>query len=146
MRRTLLITGLLLVVAACSGESEAEPGIDVIDVSGPLDASALDFMRTSIEKAAADGQVLAVLQINSPAVLDREALSALGLILDRPPLPVSAWVGPAPASAHGGIGQTALDLEHASISPGSEIDLTPMIAGQESHLLSIIRSRPRRRV
>ena len=132
MRRTLLITGLLLVVAACSGESEAEPGIDVIDVSGPLDASALDFMRTSIEKAAAGGQVLAVLQINSPAVLDREALSALELILDRPPLPVSAWVGPAPASAHGGIGQTVLDLEHASISPGSKIDLTPMIAGQES--------------
>jgi membrane-bound ClpP family serine protease len=135
VRRTLLITGLLLVVAACSGESEAEPGIDVIDVSGPLDASALDFMGTSIEKAAADGQVLAVLQINSPAVLDREALSALEPILDRPPLPVSVWVGPAPASAHGGIGQIVLDLEHASISPGSEIDLTPMIAGQESPAL-----------
>ena len=135
MRRTLLITGLLFVVAACSSEGEAEPGIDVIDVSGPLDASALDFMRISIEEAAADGQVLAVLQINSPAVLDREALSALEQVLDRPPLPVASWVGPAPALANGGIGQIVLDIEQASISPGSEIDLTPMIAGQESPVL-----------
>jgi membrane-bound serine protease (ClpP class) len=135
VRRTLLITGLLFVVAACSSEGEAEPGIDVIDVSGPLDASALDFMRISIDEAAADGQVLAVLQINSPAVLDGEALSALEQVLDRPPLPVASWVGPAPALANGGIGQIVLDIEQASISPGSEIDLTPMIAGQESPVL-----------
>ena len=76
MRRTLLVAGLFLVVAACSGDGDGEPGIDVIDVSGPLDASALDFMRTSIEEAAANGQVLAVLQVNSPAVLDAEALDA----------------------------------------------------------------------
>jgi len=135
VRRTLLLTGLLLLVAACGGDGESEPGIDVIDVSGPLDASALDFMRTSIEEAAADGQILAVLQINSPAVLDGEALSALELNLVRPPLPVAAWVGPAPAVANGGIGQIVLDLEHAAISPGSEIDLTPTIVGEGSAAL-----------
>ena len=130
MRRTLLITGLLLLVAACSGDGDAEPGIDVIDVSGPLDASALDFMRTSIEEAAASDQLLAVLQINSPAVLDAEALTALEQILDSPPLPVAAWVGPAPAQANGGIGQMVLEMEHAAISSGSEMNLTPIVAGE----------------
>jgi membrane-bound ClpP family serine protease len=87
-------------------------------------------MRTSIEDAAASGQVLAVLQVNSPAVLDAEALTALEQVLDNPPLPVAAWVGPAPAQANGGIGQIVLDLEHAAISAGSEINLAPAIAGE----------------
>ena len=134
MRRALLITGLLLVVAACSSEDGAEAGIDVIDVSGPLDASALDFMRTSIEEAAADGQILTVLQVNSPAVLDAGALVALEQVLDSPPLPVAAWVGPAPALANGGIGQIVLDLEHASISPGSEMNLTPVFPGEQTNV------------
>jgi membrane-bound serine protease (ClpP class) len=129
VRRTLLLAGLVLLVAACSGDGEGEPGIDVVDVSGPLDASALEFMRTSIEDAAARGQVLAVLQVNSPAVLDAEALTALEQVLDSPPLPVAAWVGPAPAQANGGIGQIVLDLEHAAISAGSEMNLAPTIAG-----------------
>jgi membrane-bound serine protease (ClpP class) len=129
VRRTLLVAGLLLV-AACSGDAEGESGIDVIDVSGPLDASALDFMSTSIEEAAANGQVLAVLQVNSPAVLDARALGALEQVLASPPLPVAAWVGPAPAQASGGIGQIVLDLEHAAISAGSEMNLTPIVAGE----------------
>lgn len=132
MGRTLLIAALLLLVVGCSGDTEAEPGIDVIDVSGPLDASALGFMKISIEEAAAAGQVLAVLQINSPAVLDGEALAALERTLESPPLPVTAWVGPAPAVGNGGIGQIVLDLELAAISTGSAMDLFPTIAGEET--------------
>ncbi|MGH8942095.1 MAG: NfeD family protein [Acidimicrobiia bacterium] len=132
MRRTLLVAGLFLFVVACSSGGDGEPGIDVIDVSGPLDASALDFMRISIDEAASSGQVLAVLQVNSPAVLDAEALTALEQVLNSPPLPVAAWVGPAPANANGGIGKIVLDLEHAAISAGSEMNLAPAIAGEET--------------
>jgi membrane-bound serine protease (ClpP class) len=123
-----------MLVAACSGESQGESGIDVIDVSGPLDASALEFMRASIEGAAENGQELSVLQINSKAVLDAEALAALKQTLDSPPLPVAVWVGPAPAVANGGVGQIALDIEHAAITPGSQMNLTPTIAGEEAGL------------
>jgi membrane-bound ClpP family serine protease len=119
-----------LLVVACSDEPAAEPGIDVIDVSGPLDATALDFMTDSINQAAERGQILAVLQIDSPAVLDGEALARLEETLEAPPLPVAAWVGPAPALANGGIGQIVLDTEHASISAGSSMDLIPTIAGE----------------
>ena len=99
VRRVILLAALLAAVVACSDEATEEPGIDVIDVSGPLDASALEFMDRSIHAAAERGQVLAVLQIDSPAVLDGEALSRLEQTLASPPLPVAAWVGPAPARA-----------------------------------------------
>ncbi len=121
---------MLALVAACSEDAGSEPGIDVIDVSGPLDVSALDFMRTSIEEAAANSQVLAVLQIDSPAVLDGGALARLQQVLDSPPLPVAAWVGPAPAQANGGIGVAVIDLEHAAISAGSSMNLMPMVPGE----------------
>lgn len=119
-----------------------EPGIDVIDVSGPLDRSALDFMRTSIEEAATRGQMLAVLQIDSPAVLDRTALSRLVQTLTDPPLPVAVWVGPAPAKAYGGIGSEILGREHTAIAPGSTIGrFDPVIAGDDD--LSVVLADPK---
>ena len=129
MRRTLFLTGLLWLVAACSGGADAEQGIDVIDVSGPLDASALEFMDQSILDAAERGQVLAVLQIDSPAVLDGEALARLEDTLRSPPLPVAAWVGPAPAQANGGIGQIVLEMEQAALTTSSTILPFPTIVG-----------------
>lgn len=134
VRPTLLAAALLSIVVACSsaGEPAEEPGIDVIDVSGPLDASALEFMHTSIQRAAETGQELAVLQINSRAVLDGAALSELLQTLEVPPLPVAVWVGPSPAVAFGGAAQLVLAAEHRAISPGSEIGLTvPVVAGSE---------------
>jgi membrane-bound ClpP family serine protease len=131
VRRTFLLAGLLVFVAACSEDPSTEPGIDVVDVSGPLDASALEFMNDSILEAAGQGQVLAVLQIDSPAVLDGDALARLEATLASPPLPVAAWVGPAPAQANGGIGQIVLEVPQASISVGSTMSLTPAIAGEE---------------
>ena len=132
MRRTLLVTGLLLLVAACSGDSNAEPGIDVIDVSGPLDASALDFMRASIEEAAGNGQVLAVLQINSSAVLDGPELEELLAVVESPPLPLAVWLGPAPAVAYGGATVIVNAAEHRAVSPGTSIGLpSPKVAGVE---------------
>ena len=132
MRRILLTAALLLVVAACSDVGDAgEPGIDVIDVSGPLDALALDFMNDSIEDAAETGQELAVLQINSRAVLDRRAFTNLLETLENPPLPVAVWVGPAPAVAGGGTSRIAVLAEHAAISPGSSLGpVAPVIVGE----------------
>ena len=132
MRRTwlpVILFVLVVLVVACSEDPSAEPGIDVIDVSGPLDASSLEFMNQSIVDAAERGQVLAVLQIDSPAVLDGETLTQLEETLEAPPLPVAAWVGPAPAQANGGIGRIVLDMEQGSISAGSSMNLMPTIAG-----------------
>ncbi|HEY6628113.1 MAG TPA: hypothetical protein VI193_03940, partial [Acidimicrobiia bacterium] len=133
MRRFLLTVAVLLTLFPLSAVgADPEAGIDVIDVSGPLDASALDFMRTSIESAAERGQVLAVLQIDSPAVLDGAALEALNATVQEPPLPVAIWVGPAPAVAYGGIAQLVTDAEWRAISPGSYLGKPlPTIAGDD---------------
>jgi membrane-bound serine protease (ClpP class) len=131
VRRLALIILFLLVPA--SGLAHGDAGIDVLDVSGPLDASALEFMVGAIEDAASTGQELILLQINSAAALDEEALRALFEIVQSPPLPVAVWVGPAPAVAYGGVGQVVLGAEVAALSPGSRLGhLTPTIAGDET--------------
>jgi membrane-bound serine protease (ClpP class) len=114
----------LLVPVAASATAD-DPGIDVIDVSGPLDASALEFMGDAIEEAAESGQVLAVLQIDSPAVLDDEQLDRLLETVQDPPLPLAVWVGPAPAVAGDGAELIVTGAEHATIAPGSELGRVP---------------------
>ena len=113
-------------------QSEGD-GIDVIDVSGPLDAGALEFMNDAILASADRGQKLAVLQLNSPAVLDEDAFHALVATVESPPLPVAVWIGPAPASAYGGTNLLALAPGgEAAISPGSTMGLiSPLVAGGE---------------
>ncbi len=116
VRRLLLFAFVCgLVLSACS-EPEGG-GIDIIDVSGPLDASALDFISDSIEQGADLGQELAVVQLNSRAVLDRDAYERLIGLLETPPLPVAIWVGPAPAQAYGGAARLPGLVEHAAIAP-----------------------------
>lgn len=127
----LLAFVFLMIPLVALAQTDA-PGIDVIDVSGPLDTSALEFMNTSIQRAAETGQVLAVLQINSRAVLDREALEDLRLTVADPPIPLAVWVGPAPAAAGGGAALLVADAEHAAIAPGSVVGpALPVVAGRE---------------
>ncbi len=136
--RLVLILAFLLIPLAGLAQEESEPGIDVIDVSGPLDVSALDFMRTSIEAAAESGQVLALVQMNSPAVLERDSWSALKAVVENPPLPLAIWVGPGPAVAYGGAGHLVLAAEKWALSPGSEVSIaSPTIAGDEETPLVI---------
>jgi len=131
VRRLALIV-LFLGIPIVALAHDAHGGIDVIDVSGPLDGSALDFMTDSIELAASSGQVLAVLQINSRAVLDGKAYDRLVDVLSNPPLPVAVWVGPEPAVAYGGAALLAIDAGEVAIAPGSELGhLQPRVVGDD---------------
>jgi len=136
VRRSLLTLAVLTfsVVTACSSgpvDAEADlPGTDVIDVSGALDAAALDFMVTAIEDAAAHGQELVLLQVNSPAALDGDGLNELIAVLANPPLPVAVWLGPAPAVAYGGVADLVLRAPVSAAAPNTTIGrLQPLIAG-----------------
>lgn len=123
----LIAVGFPSVVFAQTDEA----GIDVVDVSGPLDESALDFMADSILQAADDGQELVLLQINSKAALDGPGFDRLLQLVSEPSVPVAVWVGPAPASAFGGAGLLMLTAEHAAIAPGSTWGKTnPVVLGE----------------
>ncbi|CAN5741059.1 nodulation protein NfeD [soil metagenome] len=130
MRRSLFLVILVAFgLAACSERQGG--GIDVIDVSGPLDSSALEFMIGSIGAAAEDGQELAVLQINSRAVLDESLLEELEEIVANPPLPLAVWLGPAPAQAFGGVARLVEGAQVVSAAPGTIIGRRdPVIAGE----------------
>lgn len=122
---------LFLLIAAASCSTDSGGGIEVIDVSGPLDAGALEFMADSIEGAAEAGQELAILQINSEAVLDADGFARLEALALNPPLPLAVWVGPAPASAFGGAGLIAWDVEESAIAPGSLVaPWEPVVLGR----------------
>lgn len=131
--RLLAFAALFLAIPLTALAQDEQRGIDVVDVSGPLDSSALEFMVDSIEQASEDGQELVLLQIDSRAVLDATTYERLVEVLAEPPLPVAVWVGPAPAEAYGG---AALLLEvpsYAAIAPGSTIGLTnPVVLGGEA--------------
>lgn len=121
----------MFVLSACAELSGG--GIEVIDVSGPLDASALDFISDSIEDAAEIGQELVVVQVNSKAVLDGEAFDRLAALVETPPLPVAVWVGPSPAHAYGAAARLPDLASHAAIAPpGSELGhFEPDVLGED---------------
>lgn len=129
-RRTILLVFACLALAACS--TPPGGGIDVVDVSGPLDARALNFMADSIERAAETGQELVLLQINSNAVLDGESFDRLLALIENPPLPVATWVGPAPARAFGGAVLLAEAASHRAAAPGTEWGrIVPVVLGED---------------
>lgn len=120
-----------LALSACAETTGG--GIDIIDVSGPLDASALDFVADSIEEAAEVGQELAVVQINSKAVLDGEGFDRVADLVEIPPLPVAVWVGPSPASAYGAAAELPELASHGAIAPpDSELGyFDPAVLGED---------------
>ncbi len=129
----------LAVIAAFVAVGCSTPGggggIDVIDVSGPLDGRALRFMADSIERAADRGQEMALLLVNSRGVLDGDAYDRLLSLVESPPLPVAVWVGPAPAYAFGGAVQLVEAASQAAIAPGSQWGISlPVVLGEDRPL------------
>lgn len=116
-RSIVLALAALFISSACTERTGG--GIDVIDVSGPLDRFALEFIADSIEQGAEIGQDLAIVQLNSKAVLDGEAFDGVADLIARPPLPVAVWVGPDPAYAYGAAAELPELASRAAIAPGS---------------------------
>jgi membrane-bound serine protease (ClpP class) len=131
VRRTILLA--LSAVFLLSGCAEpAGGGIDVVDVSGPLDRAALEFIADSIEAAAEVGQELSVVQLDSKAVLDGEAFDRLTDVISLPPLPVAVWVGPEPAAVFGAAADLPHLASHAAMAPGTfEGHYAPRILGED---------------
>lgn len=125
------VLAAVFVLSGCAGGVDGG-AIEVIDVSGPLDARALRFIAESIENAAERGQEMAVVQINSPAVLDGEGFDRVLGLLQEPPLPVATWVGPYPAIAYGGAAVLATTAEHAAAAPGATWGrVNPAVVGED---------------
>lgn len=130
VRRLALVVLLLAIPLIALAAADDGGGIDVVDVSGPLDEAALEFMIDAIGDATATGQELVVLQVDSKAVLDGDSFDTLYKLVQNPPVPVAVWLGPAPAAAYGGAGLLTLIADPAAAAPGSTLGiLDPVVTG-----------------
>ena len=123
---TALALSLPAVAAASSTTdpaAQAEPGVvDVVEVSGYLDPIMADFIERSIDKAAADGSLGLVLQVNSSrAIVDDQRLRELAERIRASDVPVTMWVGPSGSVATGGVGQLAGFVTELALAPGSKL-------------------------
>lgn len=101
---------------------------------GLLDSRLLRFVSDTIESAAESGNVeVVILQIDSRGVVaDESVLQEVIDLVSAPPVPVVAWIGPAPAVAYGGAAQLAVAAPLTLAAPGTKIGYsTPTIAGNE---------------
>ncbi len=120
--------------SATDTAAQAEPGVaDVVEVTGYLDPIMADFIERSIDKAAADGSLGLVLQVNSRrATVDDQRLRELADRILRSEVPVTMWVGPSGAVATGRVGQLAGLVGDLALAPGSELgDLGPLVLPAE---------------
>ncbi|MCA1692181.1 MAG: hypothetical protein LC733_08290 [Actinobacteria bacterium] len=101
-----------------SAESRPEvtpPPVDVIEVSGRIDAIEADFIARSITAAEQSGSQLLVIQLDSPGSLISEVkVDELAFRISHAGLPVAVWVGPSGSSAYGG----AVRLMRAAATSG----------------------------
>lgn len=134
-RRLSLLFLLLGGLALQSGVATAAENrvVEVVDVAGPVDGNGVRFIEDSIRRAATSGNVeLVVLQIDSPGVLASYAqVEELARLVSDPPLPLVAWIGPAPGEAFGGILQVAAGAPLTAAAPGAKVGWwMPVVAGR----------------
>ena len=108
--------------ARAQGGGAAEPGVEVIEVSGLLDDVLADFIEDSIAGAERRGALGLVLQTDSHrAVVSDQRLEELAVRIAEAEVPVSMWVGPSGARATGRVGQLAGVAADLALAPGSRL-------------------------
>ncbi|MCB1245949.1 MAG: hypothetical protein KDB69_01635 [Acidimicrobiia bacterium] len=123
MHRTRLLPGLLLAIgilvsgSTAVGQDALEP-IVVIEVGGPLDQRALDFVLEAIGDNDAHAYIL---KIDSPGVSSADDLARVYQGIASARAPVISWIGPDPAVAFGGAAYLANHADVRSAAPGAEV-------------------------
>ncbi len=106
--------------AAAAAPAQSEGGVDVIEISGPLDDLAVDYVIEQLEASAERNAVAAIVQLDSPGVVSGR-LDALTDLIRNGGHPVVVWVGEAPAVAFGGAGELLEAAAFTTAAPGARI-------------------------
>ena len=124
------LIGLLIPAYLAAAEPPSDT-IELVAVEGAVHDSTVRFILDTIDDAAKSrlpgqesrGRVeLLILMIDSPGVVaDPELFGELAEVVRNPPLPLGAWVGPAPAVAYGGAAQLVSLAPIRAAAPGVEI-------------------------
>ena len=104
--------------------------IEIVELSGNLDRSAIAFVLHRVEAADAAGASAVIIQLDSRATLSDTVHHLVARIAD-PPLPLVVWVGPRPAVAFGGAAHILAAAPIKAAAPGVRIGYAlPSVAGR----------------
>lgn len=124
MRRLALTALTLFVLAvplpALAHDDHGSGTIDIVEVSGVLDRSMIDFAIGRIEAAQERGVEAVVIQLDSQATVSDRLLDLVDAIRAAT-VPVVVWVGPDPAVAYGGSVAILAAAPIRAAAPGVEI-------------------------
>ncbi len=122
----------LLLLAGCATSSTDRSGsIVVLPASGTVDAVMAGYLETGIDRAADDGAVAAMIQLDTLGGSLEATQDIVATLLD-PRLPVIVWVGPAGAKAASAGTFITLSANLAYMAAGTNIGAaSPVGSGGE---------------
>ncbi len=100
--------------------AQTEGGVDVIEISGPLDDLAIRYLISEIGASQAREALAAIIQLDSPGSVSDELGELLELVAS-PDFTVIVWVGEAPAVAFGGAAELLEAAAFGTAAPGTEV-------------------------
>ncbi len=122
----VLACGLMFAGTPAGG---AEPRLARIVVDGGINPAVAQYVRRSIARASAEGDVALVIQLDTPGGLLESARAMVKDILGAP-LPVIVYVAPSGAVA-GSAGTFVTEAAHvAAMAPGTTIGAAHPVGGQ----------------
>ncbi len=115
--------------------------VAVVKVSGLLDPVMVDFMRTSIDEANAEGARALIMQTDSNGVVvDDSTFAALLRAMLDSAIPVDVWVGPSGSQLTGAAAQLVGAADQVGVAPGSRLGNAgePVMSGLDMKRLTPI--------
>ena len=96
--------------------------VAVVKVSGLLDPVMVDFIRTSIDEANAEGALALIMQTDSSGVVvDDATYGALLNAMLTSTIPIDVWVGPSGSHLTGTAAQLVGAADQVGVAPGSRL-------------------------
>lgn len=128
----VIVLGALLLSAHTASQEPAGAEAVVLEVKGPIGPAVSDFIERNIEKSAAEGARVIILQLDTPGGLDTAMRAIIKAILSSP-VPVVTYVAPSGARA-ASAGTYILYASHvAAMAPATNLGAaTPIPIGPGS--------------
>jgi membrane-bound serine protease (ClpP class) len=109
---------------ASTGADKLAP-VDVVEVSGIVDAIVAQSIGESIERSQNNGAQAVVLQFNTKgAVVGRDRMAEIATAIQESKIPVAIWVGPSGSRAYGLPAQLLAVADVTAMAPGARVGRT----------------------